>query len=120
MVFVLPTIGNTVPAEWYKDFDEFGRHFLPPPKVGGRVVRRELGQTLQELSVHPESLYSGSLAEKIERQAVKDGGALRVSDLSEHETDWVVPVTCRYPQYDSSRDTAKRSGFGRTNSVREY
>ena len=84
------------PAEWYKDFDEFGRHFLPPPKVGQRVVRRELGETLQELSVRPESLYSGSLAEKIEYQAVKDGGALRVSDLSEHETDWVVPVTCRY------------------------
>jgi len=84
------------PTEWYKDFDEFGRHFLPPPKVGERVFRRDLGRTLEELSGHPKSLYTGTLAEKIEAQAVKDEGALRVSDLAGHKTDWVSPISCHY------------------------
>lgn len=84
------------PAQWYKDYKEFGRHFMPAPNMGDRIFRPELAATLQEIATHPESFYSGLLAEKIEAQAISDGGALRLSDLSRHETEWVTPVSYGY------------------------
>ena len=83
--------------ELYKDFPDFGAHFLPPPAFGERVQLPDAAATLREIAeTGGESFYRGKLAERIEAAAVAAGGAMRASDLAAHEADWVAPIAQPY------------------------
>jgi gamma-glutamyltranspeptidase/glutathione hydrolase len=87
---------NNGPADWYRDFPEFCKNFLPPPQVGERYFRRDLGKTLRILSGDPRSIYEGSIAEKIIGASDLAQGALSHEDLASHETEQVVPIDIQY------------------------
>lgn len=86
---------NQPPAQ--AGFPEFMRHFHPAPVVGQRVVRSDMVKTLRDLAAtEGESFYRGALAERIERAAINEGGALRASDLAAHNVKWVTPISTNY------------------------
>ena len=58
-----------------------------------------------------EAFYRGELAEKLEAEAKKQGGAMRASDLAAHKSDWVKPLrwTIAATRCTRSRLTARAS-----------
>ncbi|MFU8816808.1 MAG: gamma-glutamyltransferase family protein [Pseudomonadales bacterium] len=83
----------------YAAFPEFVRHFLPAPEPGARFRRPELAQSLRLVAQsRGEAFYRGELAQQIARAARIDGGALTLTDLAEHQADWVAPITQPYRQ----------------------
>ena len=87
---------NHGPAEWYQDFPEFRKTFLPPPQVGDRYFRPDLAKTLRTLSRDPRSIYEGTIAEKIIQSSELEKSALNQEDLANHETEWVAPINMAY------------------------
>ncbi len=60
-----------------------------------------LASTLQQLAMGgPEVLYRGSLASDIERAVVAAGGSLSASDLREHHSEWVEPLSAGIGEHD--------------------
>ena len=79
------------------NFEAFIAHFHPAPVMGQRIIRADIGNTLQEIAdSHGNSFYRGSLAAQIEQAAIDGGGALRASDLAAHQAAWVVPISTNY------------------------
>ena len=81
----------------YAKFDAFKAHFLPAPQAGEKFRRPELAQTLKLIAAtEGEAFYRGELADAIEAASKAGGGALRKSDLEQHECRWVEPTMQAY------------------------
>ncbi len=64
------------------------------PEVGQMVTLPDHANTLEEIAkTKGESFYRGNLAQKMEDAAINDGGYLRKSDLDEHQSTWVEPLS---------------------------
>ena len=87
---------NNGPAEWYQDFPEFRKTFLPAPQVGERYFRADLAKTLRTLSRDPRSMYEGTIAEKIIQSSKLEKSAFNHEDLASHKTEWVAPISMPY------------------------
>ncbi|MEM1434442.1 MAG: gamma-glutamyltransferase family protein [Pseudomonadota bacterium] len=75
----------------------FADHFLPAPQAGTRVRRPDLARTLERLAGRgADDFYQGELAQRIADAAQDAGGPLALSDLANHEPDWVDPLTLSY------------------------
>ena len=84
----------------YKEYDEFGRIFLPqgkPPKPGTTFYFKDAAATLEEIArTNGESFYRGDLAAEIAHAAKLHGGALNREDLRSHKAQWVDPISQTY------------------------
>ena len=70
----------------------FAEAFMPDgraPKAGEIFRSAEMARSLRAIAeTKGLAFYEGALAEAMEADAVKHGGALRVSDLANHRPDW--------------------------------
>lgn len=84
-------------AALYAEYPNFGAHFLPPPRAGQRVRLPAAAATLRAIAATKgASFYHGDLADRMERAAIVEGGALRKTDLAAHRADWVELVDQPY------------------------
>ena len=87
-------------APHYKDFPDFGAHFLPSgraPNAGELFKRPELAATLESIAnSNGETFYRGDLARQIAATSATAGGALNGDDLAAHRADWVTPTRQAY------------------------
>lgn len=76
----------------------FSRGHAPNP---GEVWSSPIhAQTLEEIAdSNGESFYRGRLAEEIVEFATETGGLLNATDLANHESLWVNPISTQYRQY---------------------
>ena len=49
---------------------------------------------------HGEDFYSGDLATRIVTFAEQTGGLLAASDLADHRSQWVEPISARYRDHE--------------------
>ena len=79
------------------------RVFLPngrPLRPGDVLVQPDLARTLREISERgPESLYRGTIAERIVKSIKDVGGLLRAEDFARHQSDWYAPISTTYRGY---------------------
>lgn len=79
--------------ELYAGFPDFSPAFLPggrAPVAGERFRPQGMAETLKAIAESGgESFYRGQLAERIASHAATAGGALTLSDLAEHRSEWV-------------------------------
>ena len=102
-------VSPTIAGQWAKQVPElvnqpgFAKAFLPdghPPHPGERFRFPAHAKALEEIaSSKGKAFYRGKLADKLEAAAKKQGGALRASDMAEHESDWVKPLEMDYRGY---------------------
>ncbi len=102
-------VSATIAGQWAKQVDElkvqpgFAEAFMPggrAPMPGEVFKFADHAATLEEIAATKgESYYRGKLAEKIEACARQHGGAMRVSDLAAHKSDWVGTLTQDYRGY---------------------
>src|SRR3954464_3031524 len=102
-------VSPTIAAQWanqvpeLKDQPGFANAFLPdgrPPHPGELFKFKKHADALEEIaSSKGKAFYKGKLAEKLEGAAKKQGGALRASDMAEHKSDWVKPLSMDYRGY---------------------
>lgn len=65
-----------------------------PPEVGQLITLPDHANTLEEIAeTKGESFYRGALAQKIEDASIEGGGYLRKTDLEDHQTVWVEPLS---------------------------
>jgi gamma-glutamyltranspeptidase/glutathione hydrolase len=87
-------------AGLYSGFAEFARVFLPEgraPRMGERVVLRELGASLRRIaSTRGEALYRGELGDAFVAASDAGGGLFTKADLSAHSADWVEPISIEF------------------------
>jgi gamma-glutamyltranspeptidase/glutathione hydrolase len=70
------------------------------PRAGERWSFPEQAATLRAIADSDgESFYRGALAERIAQFAGQTGGALRASDLAEHQAEWVTPIAQDFRGY---------------------
>lgn len=70
------------------------------PRAGERWSFPEQAATLRAIADSDgESFYRGALAERIAQFAGETGGALRASDLADHEAEWVEPIAQDFRGY---------------------
>ncbi len=77
-------------------YRDFARTFLPQgraPAAGETFRCPEQAETLEAIAASKgEAFYRGAIGEKIAAAAERDGGALTLADLAEHEAEWVTPL----------------------------
>ena len=87
----------------FKEFDEFGRVFLPggaAPKPGMLFRLPDHAATLEEIAeTRGESFYRGKLAHRMAEASRNAGGAHTVDDFASHRCDWVEPIGIDYRGY---------------------
>lgn len=59
---------------------------------GEKLVQRDLGRTLREISQNPQSFYTGRIARAIATDMVKNGGIITLEDLKAYKPIWRTPV----------------------------
>jgi gamma-glutamyltranspeptidase/glutathione hydrolase len=87
-----------------KDYPGFAEIYMP----GGRAPRKGeifknpyLADTLTKIAEGGrDAFYKGEIAQRIERYMRAQGGFLYASDLAEHKSEWVDPVSTNYRGYD--------------------
>lgn len=88
----------------FGEFDEFRQAFLPKGRaqLPGEVFRLpEQGETLRLIGEsNGEAFYRGELAEKIARYSEATGGYVTYDDLSQHQAEWVEPISLKYRGFD--------------------
>lgn len=88
----------------YADFDEFGRTYLPggaAPAEGEIFRNPNLADTYEAIARGGrDAFYTGPIAEDVVAAVNAHGGAFALSDLSEHRSEWVDPVSVGYRGYD--------------------
>ena len=99
-------VGHKTAAIWahagelFRDFRDFQEHFLPSgqaPAPAELFRNAAIATTLEDIAAtEGESFYRGNLAERIEAAAIRDGGAMRSSDLANHQAEWVAPLEQAY------------------------
>jgi gamma-glutamyltranspeptidase/glutathione hydrolase len=102
-------VSPIIAGQWEKQVDElknlpgFADAFLPggrPPRAGELFRFKKHAQALEAIAESKgKAFYRGKLAEKLGAAAKKQGGALRVSDLENHKSDWVKPLSMDYRGY---------------------
>ena len=84
-------------------FTPFKQVFFPQgraPDPGEVWASPSHAQTLEEIADSKgESFYRGKLAEAIVEFATETGGLLNATDLANHESLWVNPISTQYRQY---------------------
>lgn len=87
-----------------EQFEKWSAVYTPEghaPRAGEIFKLPALAGTLEELAATGcESIYRGSLAEKIDSFSRKEGGYIRKEDLASYRAEWVEPVTTNYKGYD--------------------
>jgi gamma-glutamyltranspeptidase/glutathione hydrolase len=80
-----------------KDQPGFAEVFIPGGRApaAGEIFRSEAhARSLEEIArTGGEAFYRGALAEAIAAQAGRDGGALSLDDLGQHQPEWVEPLS---------------------------
>lgn len=83
-------------GEVLKKSPGFSDTFLPngrAPAPGERFRCPDQATTLEAIAAsRGEAFYRGRLAEMIVAAAERDGGAMSLEDLGEHQPDWVAPL----------------------------
>jgi gamma-glutamyltranspeptidase/glutathione hydrolase len=102
-------VSPTIAGQWekqvpvLKDQPGFAEAFMPggrAPRPGERFRFPAHARALEDISRSKgEAFYRGELAEKLEARAKMHGGAMRVSDLAAHKSDWVEPLKTDYRGY---------------------
>jgi gamma-glutamyltranspeptidase / glutathione hydrolase len=77
-------------------YPEFARVFLPEGRApaAGEVFRcPDHANTLEAIAASDgQAFYRGAIAEAIAAAAKREGGAMTLADLAEHEPEWVTPL----------------------------
>ena len=77
-------------------YPEFARVFLPQGRApaAGEIFRcPDHAKTLEAIAASDgDAFYRGAIAEAIAAAAKRDGGAMTLADLAEHEPEWVAPL----------------------------
>jgi len=85
-------------------FSGWARIFLPggnPPPAGSIFVQKELATSLKTIADEgPDTMYTGTLAQRMVRGIRKEGGVLSETDFAKHRTDWVQPLSTKYRGID--------------------
>jgi gamma-glutamyltranspeptidase/glutathione hydrolase len=92
---------------------EFRRVFVPNgqmPRVGERLVQRDLAATLRQLAKDPRQMYEGQLAEQLAIAVQDEGGFLSVDDLAGYRATWREPVTREQLGWELSEVPAPSQG----------
>jgi gamma-glutamyltranspeptidase/glutathione hydrolase len=91
-------------AESRQKYPEFKRIFMPDGKAPekGEIFRNpDLANTLRMIADGGrEVFYKGEVARKIDAYMKRVGGFLSYEDLTEHQSEWVEPVSTNYRGYD--------------------
>ncbi|MGB3759672.1 MAG: gamma-glutamyltransferase [Rivularia sp. (in: cyanobacteria)] len=69
-------------------FTRSGNYFQP----GEKLVQTDLGKTLQDIAVNPQSFYTGKIARAIALDMKKNGGLITLEDLKSYKPIWREPV----------------------------
>ena len=95
-----------VQRKWALAADELGAQpgfaetFLPwgrAPRVGELFRFPAAARTLRRIgATDGAAFYGGEIAQAIERFVIAQGGALRASDLAQHQPEWVEPIALDY------------------------
>ena len=84
----------------YRDFPAWRETFLfggSSPSPGQLVRLPDHAMTLESVAkTRGESFYRGDIARSIADAARSDGGSMTESDLAEHESIWVDPISIEY------------------------
>ena len=82
------------------EFAGWRNTFMPisfQPRAGTIWASEDHARTLERIAhSKAEDFYSGELATKIDRFARETGGILRHSDLEQHRSEWVQPISTTY------------------------
>jgi gamma-glutamyltranspeptidase / glutathione hydrolase len=71
------------------------------PIVGELFCNSDLAKALKYIAEQGiESFYRGEIAERIVSGVQELGGVIRLSDLAEHSSDWVKPISTNYRGFD--------------------
>ncbi|HDL86376.1 MAG TPA: gamma-glutamyltransferase [Candidatus Acetothermia bacterium] len=78
--------------------------FLPhgsAPACGEVFANPDLARSLRAVAADGrDAFYRGEIAEKIVATSERLGGYISMRDLSDHESNWVEPISARYRDYD--------------------
>lgn len=87
-------------ARVFSRFEAWRNTFLfdgAAPEPGQFIQLPDHAATLEKIAKsNGADFYHGELASQMARAAKTDGGAMRESDLAEHESLWVEPITVAY------------------------
>jgi len=91
----------------FADRPEFAQTYLIPdekgwrsPRLGEMFLQPDLANTLRGLaSGGTDAFYHGEIAAKITDYLQAEGSLLRASDLADHSSSWVDPVSTEYDGY---------------------
>ncbi|MEH2237782.1 gamma-glutamyltransferase [Nostoc sp.] len=61
-------------------------------KPGDKLVQSDLARTLTAIAENPQSFYTGSIAQAIASDMVKNGGLITLEDLKAYKPIWRTPV----------------------------
>src|SRR5574341_1336736 len=99
-------VSPTIASQWAKQVSELKEHpgfakaFMPggrAPRAGERFKFPEHAKALELIANSKgKAFYRGRLAEALEADAKKHGGALRAADMAAHKPDWVKTLTMDY------------------------
>lgn len=91
-------------AQRLQKWPGFSEIYMPggrAPRKGEMFKNPYLADTLTKIANGGrDAFYKGEIAERIERYMREQGGFLRASDLAEHKSEWVEPVSTNYRGYD--------------------
>lgn len=91
-------------ARRLKDYPNFTATFMPEgrtPEKGEIFTNPDLANTYRLLAEHGlRYFYEGEIAQTIEAYMKQAGGFLKATDLAEHESEWVSPVSTNYRGFD--------------------
>ncbi|MBG1257765.1 gamma-glutamyltransferase [Nostoc commune] len=73
-------------------FTRNGEFYQP----GEKLVQRDLARTLTEIAQNPQSFYTGSIAQAIASDMVKNGGLITLEDLKAYKPIWRTPVCSNF------------------------
>ncbi|MEW6334155.1 MAG: gamma-glutamyltransferase family protein, partial [Thermodesulfobacteriota bacterium] len=100
----------------YAGFPDFARAFLPggrAPAAGECFRPQGMAGTLESIAeTEGESFYRGPIAEKIVAHAAQTGGAMTLTDLTEHRSEWVNTLSQKW--LDSTVHELPPNGQGLT------
>ncbi len=91
-------------ADYFPENSDFERVFVKDGKTPaqGEVFKNQaLANSLKQIAKGGrDAFYNGKIAKEIEVYMANNGGYLKASDLKEHRSEWVEPVSTNYRGYD--------------------
>jgi gamma-glutamyltranspeptidase / glutathione hydrolase len=103
-------VTEVIAGYWRSGKTAFAKHpdsqrtYLPdgkPPEEGDLFRNPHLAATYRLIAQQGrDAFYKGEIAETIDAFSTANGGYLRASDLAEHESTWIEPVSTNYRGYD--------------------